>query len=66
MRREVGIVLVVIYPLSGEFVISYCTTCVCVRVSKPLSGTRRYWRPSEPFVVLVLLDVEELCSSDDD
>ena len=29
MRREVGIVLVVIYPLSGELVISYCTTCVC-------------------------------------
>jgi hypothetical protein len=47
MRREVGIVLVVIYPLS-------------------LSGTRGYWRPSEPFVVLVLLDVEELCSSADD
>lgn len=50
MRRGVEIVLVVIYPSS-------------------LSGTRRYWIPStgsKPFVVLVLLDVEELYSSADD
>jgi hypothetical protein len=39
---------------------------VCVRISKPLSGTRRYCKPSEPFVVLVLLDVEALCSPADD
>jgi hypothetical protein len=33
-----------------------------VRVHKPLSGTRRYWRPSaglKPFAMLVLLDDDE-------
>ena len=61
MPREVVEVLEVMY-LSSEVEYLAFVRRVCVRVHKPLSGTRRYWRPSaglKPFAMLVLLDGDE-------